>query len=141
MQKILFWLDAEMIHFPIMKYMQDVLDAEFSAVLDVPIPLKKFFEKQKIVSFAKKWYYRDNIHLNSTEYDINYLKEFETKYKINLWQVAFNERNFYRFWKFHKFSKNEILSILEQECRFFESILDDYKPDYFLLKLYLLYHI
>ena len=141
MKKILFWLDAEMIHFPIAKYMKESLDAEFSAVLDVSIPLKKFFEKQKIVSFKKMWFYRDNVNVGSSEFDINYLKEFEKKYEINLWEIAFNERNFYKYCKFHKFSKNEILCILEQECHFFESILEDYRPDYFLLKLYSAHHL
>jgi hypothetical protein len=141
MKKILFWLDAEMIHFPIAKFMQENIDAELSAVLDVPLPLKKFFKKQKIVDFSKKWFYRDNVSVGSTDFDMTYLKEFEKKYHINLWEVAFNERNFYRYQKFHKFSKNEILSILEQECRFFESIFENYKPDYFLLKLYSAHHL
>ena len=35
---------------------------------------------------------------------------------------------------FNKFSTEEIWSILEQECRFFENILDEVKPDLFIAR-------
>ena len=38
------------------------------------------------------------------------------------------------FNRFHKFSTEEIWSILEQECKFFENILDEIKPDFFITR-------
>ena len=57
--------------------------------------------------------------------EFEYLENFEKKYSINLWQLGFNERLFYQYNDFYKFSQNEILSILEKECKLYESILDD----------------
>ena len=42
--------------------------------------------------------------------------------------IAYSERSFYKFNDYYKFSGDEILSILEQECRLFEKVLDEY-PD------------
>ena len=44
-----------------------------------------------------------------------------------------NERYFFGDNVYHKFNRNEILSILEKECKFFENVLDDIKPDYVLI--------
>ena len=66
--------------------------------------------------------------------DLNYLQNIEKKYKINLWELAINERIFYRFNNFYKFTDDEILSILTQECKLFESILDEVEPDFFITK-------
>ena len=71
---------------------------------------------------------------------MEYLKNFEEKYKINLWKLAQNERIFLYFSDFHKFSSNEILNILEQECRFFENTLEKIKPDFFFTRLPSLHH-
>ena len=63
---------------------------------------------------------------------LEYLINFEKKYKIDLWKYAINERFFYIHNRFYKFTKQEILLILEQELKLFESILNEIKPDYFL---------
>ena len=55
--------------------------------------------------------------------DIDFLTSFEEKYNINLWLLALNERLFNEYNEFYKFSREEILSILEDECKMFEKIL------------------
>ena len=45
-----------------------------------------------------------------------------------------NERIFYRFYDFHKFTNEEILNIEEKSIRFFEKVLNEIKPDYFITK-------
>ena len=55
---------------------------------------------------------------------MEYLTKFEEKYNIDLWKLAINERLFYRFFNFHKFTQDEILSIDEDACRLFELVLD-----------------
>ena len=66
--------------------------------------------------------------------DKDYLEKFEKKYEINLWQLAINERFFYKYNSYYKFSDEEILSILEQECKLFENIITEAKPDFFITK-------
>ena len=73
----------------------------------------------------------DHITKNQ-KYDINFLINIEKKYNIELWKLSINERFFYQFNPFHRFSSDEILSILEQECRLFEDILDKVKPDFLI---------
>ena len=65
---------------------------------------------------------------------------FEKKYKINLWQLVQNERIFLYFKNFHRFSSHEILNILEQECRFFESVLEEIKPEFLFTRISSLHH-
>ncbi|MEO0206364.1 MAG: hypothetical protein ABIL22_06795, partial [candidate division WOR-3 bacterium] len=49
------------------------------------------------------------------------------------WTLAYNERLFYQFNDYYKFSSEEVLSILETECRFFENILEEIKPDFLIM--------
>jgi len=121
-----------MLHFGVAYYLQQKLDGDFYAIIDVPNNPKKMFLNQKIVNFQKTWYFHDHIKKTSLKPDHKYLSSFEKKYQIDLWKLAINERHFYRFNRFYKFTTNEILQFLQQECRLFEQILDEIKPDYFL---------
>jgi hypothetical protein len=67
--------------------------------------------------------------------DLNYLIEFEKKYCMKLWMTVYSDRTFYKYNKYYKFSKNEIQSIIERECKLFEAVLDEVKPDYIITKL------
>ena len=131
-KRVLFWVNGFMLHFGLAYYLQQKLDDDFYAVIDVPNNPKKMFLNQKIVDFQKTWYFHDHIKKSTSKPDLQYLSDFEKKYQIDLWKLAINERHFYRFNRFYKFTTDEILQFLEQECRLFEQILDDTKPDYFL---------
>src|SRR6185312_14789797 len=133
--KILFWLDMEWIRFGIAKFLQESYDCDFYAVLDTDKVATDFYQKQDIVKFQKVWYYRDYVSKVSNKLDIEYLKNFEDKYNLNLWQLAYSERFFYKYNIYYKFKYDEILTILEQECRLFEKILDEIKPNYLVIKL------
>ena len=131
-KKILFWINSGTMNiFGLAKYLQNDMDAEFFAIYDVTDRPKKFFQEQKLVNFQKIWFYHDFIQ-KKTNTDLDYLKEFECKYGINLLNLAYSERIFL-YNEFYKFSNNEILSILEQESKNFEKILDDIKPDYIIM--------
>ena len=112
--------------------LQEKFDGDFYAIIDTSNNPKKMFHEQKIVDFKKTWFFHDHIKKLTKEPDLEYLSNFEKKYQIDLWKLAINERHFYKFNKFYKFKKNEILLFLEQECKLFEKILDETKPDYFL---------
>ena len=132
--KVMFWLGVEFTHFCIAAKLQNLIDAEFFAVIDITEKAKKFFKTQKIVNFKKSWYFFDSVKPSKNNVDFDYLEHFEKKYGINLWRLAINERIFYRFYDFHRFTTHEICSILEQECKLFEKILDEVKPDFLLTK-------
>jgi len=113
--------------------MQKKYPADYYAIIDIPDRSKKFFEQQKLVNFTKTWFYHDKITMKN-EIDIDYLESFEKKYSINLWKFAINERLFYKYNQYHKFNKNEILSILEQECKLFENIIREINPNYLIMQ-------
>ena len=130
--KILFWLNGFFLHFSLAYYLQSHLDADFFGIIDINSKPKKFFQDQTLVNFQKIWFFHDYIKKTLQKPDLDYLSNFEKKYKIDLWKLAINERFFYIHNRFYKFKKQEILSILEQESKLFESMLDEIKPDYFL---------
>ena len=130
--KILFWLDQHLKQFCLSYYLQKEIDATCFAIIDITNNPRKFFENQKFVNFEKTWFYHDYVFPDKKQ-DIEYLKLIEKKYGINLWKYAINERIFYRFNDFYKFSESEMLSILEKECRFFEKVLDEIRPDYVVM--------
>ena len=132
-KKILFWVDIVMAHFGLAYQLQQKLDGEFYAIIDTPNKPKKMFKNQKIVNFEKIWFFHDHIKKTTERPDLDYLSNFEKKYNIDLWKLTINERHFYKHNKFYKFKTNEILKMLEQECKLFESILDEIKPSYLLI--------
>lgn len=138
--KIILWLDGDISTFGIATYLQEKYDCDLYAIIDITDRTKKFFQEQTIVKFNRVWYYHDSILSTEIKFDLTYLSSFEKKYKINLWILAHNERLFYRFNEYHKFSSNEIISILEQECKLFESILEEVKPDFLIIKTTDLHH-
>ena len=129
--KILFWLDGHLLYFCLAYSLHKKYNADYYAVIDVPDRLKKFFSEQEFVQFEKIWFYHDQI-ITKKYPDLQYLENFEKKYAINLWQLVINERLLYKYNEYHKFTKNEILSILEHECKFFEQIMDETKPDFII---------
>ena len=132
--KIIYYQNLFLLHFAISEFLQRNLDCEQYALIDTTNKPKNFFETQQLVNFKKQWFLHDSINLDdNTNVDLEYLKKFEKDYDLNLWKLAINERHFYRFNKFYKFSDNQILSIMEQECKLFEKILDETKPDYFIM--------
>ena len=132
--KILFFLDMEWIHFGIAKFLIKQYDCEPFAVIDIDANTKKFFENQQIVKFNKLWFYRDYLPHKKFEVDTDYLKEFENKYHLNLWNIAFTERFFNQYNMYYHFNQNQILSILGAGCKFFEKILDEVKPNFLVIK-------
>ena len=127
--KILFWTDAFLLHYCLAHTIQQKTNAKIYGIFDVTDRLKPFFQKQDLVEYSEKWFYHDNISSKNIP-NLEYLENFEKKYNIKLWTLAINERIFLQYNPFYKFNKNEILSIIESECRFFEKILDEINPKY-----------
>ncbi len=132
-KKILFWIDSSLYNFFNAKFIHENLDCEIFAIYDITNNPKSYFKSQKIVNFTNTWFFHDEIKKPLKNPDEDYLNSFEQKFKINLWKLAYNERNFYKFNKFYNFSSDQVLSILEQECKFFEKTLKTIKPDFLIL--------
>ncbi|MBC8250760.1 MAG: hypothetical protein H8E89_04160 [Candidatus Nitrosopelagicus sp.] len=139
-QKVLFWLGADFTHFFLSYYLQKNSDVDIFSIIDITKKPKTFFETQNLVNFKKQWFFHDHINPNQNV-DEDYLKTFEEKYDIPIWKLAINERIFYRFYNFHKFTNTEILSIEEQACKFFEKVLDEIKPDFLITKEPAFHHL
>jgi len=132
-RRFLCWIHAGSLNiFGLTKHLQNEIDGDFFAIYDFTEKPKKFLRKQKLVDFKKIWFYNESIKKNHQSPDTKYLSEFEEKYGIKLWKLAANERIFI-FNEFYQFSTNEILSIIEQECKFYEDILNEINPDYVLM--------
>jgi hypothetical protein len=132
MKKIIFWIPHLKL-FCLSKILQEKLDCELYAICDVWKDHRDFMNSQKITDFKKIWHYSENVKTENKEFDENYLKDFENRTGISLWDIAYAEKSFYRFNKFHNWKSDEIISILYQECKFFEDVLDQIKPDFIIM--------
>ena len=135
--KILFFFGGAFYNFGIAKHIQEKHDCEMFAIADVENNPKKFFQQQNSVPFKKIWYFRDHVIIGTrTKPDLEYLASFEEKYGIDLWMIAYAERKFFKFNPFHTWKYDEILYVLEQECKFYEELLDEVNPDFLIMGLY-----
>jgi len=138
--KLIFWFND---HFPLLglpKILQEKYNFDVYAILDVADKHKKFFQEQKLIKFSKIWYFHDYISKTAEKPDTEYLKLIEKKYKVDLGLLASNDRFFNKFNEFYKFSPDETLLILEQECKLFEKILDELKPDFIIMTITNVHH-
>tara|TARA_B110000438_G_scaffold302854_1_gene361977 strand:+ start:3029 stop:4525 length:1497 start_codon:yes stop_codon:yes gene_type:complete len=134
MKKVLVWIGGDLFNFPLTYYLKKKCDLEIYAIADVTLHLKKYLENQKLIKFNNLWFFQESASLNLKNPDLSYLKEIEKKFDLNLWELINTERYFDpKINTYHKFSKEEILCILENECKFFEKILFDVKPEFLIM--------
>ena len=62
MNKILYWISQNFTHYCLAKTIQDKIEADIFAIIDVTNKPKTFFQNQKIVDFNKIWFYHDFIN-------------------------------------------------------------------------------
>jgi hypothetical protein len=134
-EKILFWVDLGITQFGVAKYLKKKYDYKIYAIYDLNPKFKSEFKDQKIVNFEKVWFFWDHVSNFTENPDMEYLKLFEEKYSINLWKLALDDRNLFKFNSYHKFNRDEILLITEKTCKFYESVLDEIKPDFLVIRV------
>jgi len=130
--KIIFWINADLLTYCLSHFLQKYNIGDFYSITDITNNPRKFFEEQKFVNFSKNWFYHDYMKINK-KVDLNYIQNFQKKFNINLNELANNDRILNKYNPYYDFSKEEINSILENECKLFETILDEVKPDYFII--------
>jgi len=127
---ILAWLDFDAysyINFGIISELSKLDKFDFIGVVAAKSDLD-FFQNQQFTPFKKLFYYPD-CYIGKSSYTLENLKKFENKYDLNLWLDILTERYFYKFYTyFHKYTRNEILSIIEHSISFFIDILEKFKP-------------
>ena len=134
MTKILIWPRSNLIFLGISKILKKRIDCDLFLAVDDNNTSKKFYLNQDIVNFKKIWFYGDYVNKKFDDVDLNYLKKFEIKYDINLWNIIYSDRVFYNHNIYHTFSKNEILKIVQYSCKFFEHLLNESDPDILIME-------
>ena len=133
--KILVWVDVGLTQFGIAKYLKKIYDCELFAIYDFNHHIKKSFLNQKLIDFKKEWYYWDHVLNIKQKPDVEYLKSFEQRYNINLCSITITDRVFNKYNKWYIFSRDEVLRILELECKFFENVLESSEPNFLIIKV------
>ena len=145
--RILFWLDNGLIYYGIAYFLNKQHDCELFGIVDnAQGKTKKFFKTQKLVPFKKTWYFYDYAgEIQNKEPDMEYLSSVEKKYEINIWLMSYAERFFHQRNTggrgYHKFTRNEILSLFENELRFYEQVLDEVNPDFIIMHDVDMHHV
>jgi len=133
---VLVWLDFDAysyVNFGIIKALSKKENFNFFGIMTSKQDVS-FFENQQLIQFKKLIYFPD-CYKNKSLLDLNKLKRMEKKYNLNLWLDIFSERSFYKYWTyFHKFSREEILSIVEKSLDFIIKNLEDSKPRLILMQ-------
>ena len=133
---VLVWLDFgpyAYFNFGIISALSKLDDFDFIGIITTKKDIS-FFENQNIIKFKKIFYYPE-CYINKTSYNLQKLKTYEKKYDLNVWLDIYSERSFHKYWiDFHKFSKDEILAIIEHSISFFQKILDDFEPYLILMQ-------
>jgi len=93
-----------------------------------------FFNNQKNINFNEIIYYPD-CYIDKVSYDVDYLKKSEEKFDLNLWLDVYGERFFHKHrTNFHKFSKSEILIIVENTIKFFSELIERISPKLIIMQ-------
>ena len=138
--KIIFWESDALAFVGLPKILQEKYNFDIYAIIDITDKQKKFFQKQELIKFSKIWYLHDHISKTTEKPNIEYLKSIEKKYGVDISLLIANERFFNKWNLYYKFSSNEKLLILEQECKLFEKILDEVQPDFLITGMTTLHH-
>ncbi len=129
-ENIVVWLDFDAyayINFAIISALSKLGKFNFIGIVTTQQDIN-FFQNQQIIPFKKLLYYPE-CYAGKSSFNLDNLNALEKKYDLNIWLDVYAERSFYKYWTdFHKFTKDEILSITENSITFFIDILETYKP-------------
>ena len=135
-ENIVVWLDFDTYaytNFAIISALSKLNKFNFIGIVTTQQDMS-FFQNQQIIPFKKLVYY-PACYIGKTRSDVDKLREIEKKYDLNIWLDVYAERSFYKYWtNFHKFTKDEILSIVENSISFFVDILETFKPKLVLMQ-------
>ena len=135
-ETIIVWLDFDAysyFHLGVISKIVKLEKFEFIGIITRKQDME-FFEKQEFIKFKKLLYYPD-CYIKKTKFNLDNLKRIEEKFGLNIWLNIFSDRSFNKFWTyFHKFTREEILIIIESSLLFFTDILKKEKPKMILMQ-------
>lgn len=135
-ENIVVWLDFgpyAYINFGIISALSKLNKSNFIGIVTTRQDIS-FFQNQQIIPFQKLIYY-PGCYIGKSSFDLNNLKKFEEKFDLHIWLDVYAERSFYKYWtEFYKFTKDEILAIVEHSISFFANVLETYKPKLILMQ-------
>ena len=130
---ILFWIDNVWSQFAFAKFLQPKCDANFYGIIDLSHKNKQFLQKQNFVDFRTTWDIRELQEKNLKQnLDFDYLSSFEKTYNINLWSIAYADRYFYKHNSYYNFNSDEILGLIQNTCKLYDTIFAESKPDFLI---------
>ena len=132
--KILFWLENHTSHFGIAKALADQYECESYGLIACSPKQNFFYKEQKLINFKKTWFLRDHVNLKKYIFDSKKLEYFEKKYSLPLQKIIYSDRSFYKYNFYHKFSNEQIYSIILDELELYEKILDEINPDFVVMR-------
>jgi hypothetical protein len=134
MDRILVYLSGSRGHiiFSSLKYLQEKIPIEIFTVNDQSMSSREFFEKQEMVKIKKTWFYKNNIKSFHNP-NMTYLRKIEKEFGLKFWEIINADPNFYSFDGVSRFTESEIYSLIEDDCKFFEKILNEAKPDFLII--------
>lgn len=132
--RILVFMSGEMGHtfFGAMRFLQEKLDCELYGIIDRTNSVKQFFHSQKFVNFKQLFFYSD-LEPSFHNPDLKYLEDFEKKHSVDLWSIAYMDPTFYKYDEKSIFSSSEILSMIEDDCKFFDKIFSKVNPNFVIM--------
>ena len=143
--RILFWCGRDFLYYGIAYFLNQQYDCELFSIIETEEKPMKFYKSQKLVPFKKTWYFYDYVgEIQNKEPDMKYLSSIEKKYGINIWIMSYAERFFSEsgvYGRYHKFTRNEILSLFESELRFYEQVLDEINPNFIVIRDVDMHHV
>ena len=133
---VLVWLESgpyPYIHLGITSSLSKLNKFKFIGIINSKQEIS-FLEKQKFLQFEKLFFYPD-CYIGKSAYNLENIKNIEEKYDLKLWSDIFSDRTFYKFHTyFHKFTYDEILTIIENSLLFFIDILEKYHPKVIIMQ-------
>ena len=141
--RILFWCGRDFVYYGIAYFLNQQYDCELFSIFETEEKPMKFYKSQKLVPFKKTWYFYDYVgEIQNKEPDMKYLSSIEKKYGIYIWIMSYAERFFGLDERgYHKFTRNEILSLFESELRFYEQVLDEINPNFIIIRDVDMHHV
>jgi hypothetical protein len=135
-ETILVWLDSGpyvYTHLGIITALSKLRKFNFIGIINSKQDIN-FLQKQNFIQFKKLLYYPE-CYIGKSTFNLSNIKKIEEQFDLKLWLDIFTDRNFYKFYTyFHKFTREEILIIIENSLLFFIDILEKEKPKMILMQ-------
>lgn len=133
-EKILIWITNAYANFGLAKSLKKKYDCKIFGVSNADGYASEYLKNQDLVKFEKIWFCPDSLKDIKEKPDIDYLENFEKKYRVNLWKIIYGDRRLVtENQRYYKYTRKDHLHIIEQTCKFLEEVLKKSNPDFLIV--------